>query len=171
MSHQHGSIFKDGVQIWEFCASSKCKEGSQPGMLTVDVTGNLFGVTQFGGKKGSGTVFELAGPRYRKIKVLHNVCTAKNCTDGAGIVGPMVVDATGNVWGTMSGGGANGKGTIFKIGTDGSYARAYSFCALANCADGATPQGGLTIDAGGNLYGTTSDGGPLGQGEAFEFTP
>lgn len=172
VSHQHGSIFKDGAPIWQFCASgTKCKEGSQPGMLTVNVTGDLFGVTQFGGKKGDGTVFELAGPKYKKIAVVHNVCTARNCADGTGDVGPMVVDATGNVWGAMSAGGANGKGVIFKIGTDGSYATTYSFCALANCADGATPQGGLTIDPAGNLYGTTSAGGSLGQGEVFEFTP
>ena len=35
----------------------------------------------------------------------------------------------------------------------------YTFCSLADCADGDTPEGGLIVDAAGNLYGTTMYGG------------
>ena len=38
-------------------------------------------------------------------------------------------------------------------------------------ADGAVPVAGLVIDAAGNLYGTTSGGGPSGGGTAFKLTP
>jgi uncharacterized repeat protein (TIGR03803 family) len=45
-----------------------------------------------------------------------------------------------------------------------------------NSPDGANPMGGLTRDAAGNLYGTTSDGGDLscgfsGCGTVFKVTP
>jgi uncharacterized repeat protein (TIGR03803 family) len=44
----------------------------------------------------------------------------------------------------------------------------YTFCAAANCADGANPSGGLIQDAAGNLYGTTSLGGANGAGTVFK---
>jgi uncharacterized repeat protein (TIGR03803 family) len=44
-----------------------------------------------------------------------------------------------------------------------------SFCALANCADGANPQGGLIADAKGNLFGTTTWGGANNAGTVFEI--
>jgi hypothetical protein len=44
-----------------------------------------------------------------------------------------------------------------------------SFCALANCADGANPTTGLLADANGNLFGTTGAG-AHGDGTVFEIT-
>ena len=44
-----------------------------------------------------------------------------------------------------------------------------SFCALANCADGMTPQGGVIADAHGNLFGTTGCGGAHNGGTVFEI--
>jgi uncharacterized repeat protein (TIGR03803 family) len=51
----------------------------------------------------------------------------------------------------------------------------YSFCSLANCADGDEPNAGLIEDASGNFYGTTSLGGaitgghPYGSGTVFKL--
>lgn len=52
----------------------------------------------------------------------------------------------------------------------------YSFCAKANCADGATPTSSLVLDAKGNIYGTTADGGAFncgkyGCGTVFRLSP
>src|SRR5271168_4892131 len=47
----------------------------------------------------------------------------------------------------------------------------YSFCQLANCADGLEPYGGLIFDGAGNLYGTTATGGASGGGVVFKLTP
>jgi uncharacterized repeat protein (TIGR03803 family) len=44
-----------------------------------------------------------------------------------------------------------------------------SFCALANCADGAAPAASLIADADGNLFGTTSSGGANGGGTVFKI--
>lgn len=42
---------------------------------------------------------------------------------------------------------------------------------FGNGADGAAPWAGLIIDAAGNLYGTTHDGGTYGDGTVFEISP
>jgi len=47
----------------------------------------------------------------------------------------------------------------------------YSFCSLQNCVDGQFPGGNLIMDAAGNLYGTTQDGGWNGEGAAFRVSP
>jgi hypothetical protein len=46
----------------------------------------------------------------------------------------------------------------------------YTFCAQANCADGADPTG-IFPDASGNIFGTTNSGGTFGGGVAFELKP
>jgi uncharacterized repeat protein (TIGR03803 family) len=50
----------------------------------------------------------------------------------------------------------------------------YNFCSQPGCTDGATPQGGLTIDAHRHLFGVTvngGNGGVNGWGTVFEITP
>jgi uncharacterized repeat protein (TIGR03803 family) len=94
----------------------------------------------------------------------------------------LILDASGNLYGTGAGGGANGFGTVFRLtlGSDGKWAEKvlYSFCARPNCADGANPEANLLLDADGNLYGTTYQGGDSGKvcndhscGTVFQLTP
>ena len=80
--------------------------------LVRDAEGNLYGTTQIGGDAGYGVVFEIT--RYGKEKVLHSFCSG-DCSDGAYPWGDLIIDATGNLYGTTSGGGVNGNGTIYKI--------------------------------------------------------
>ena len=47
----------------------------------------------------------------------------------------------------------------------------YSFCALQDCADGKAPYSGVILDASGNLYGATQNGGDKGRGVLFKLTP
>ena len=84
--------------------------------------------------------------------------------DGQSPSGALVVDASGNLYGTTSIGGAHGFGTVFQLATPttpgGPWLESilYSF---TGGADGAKPRG-LAIDKGGNLYGTTASGGATG---------
>jgi uncharacterized repeat protein (TIGR03803 family) len=83
---------------------------------------------------------------------------------------PLLADFSGNLWGMTQSGGANNAGTVFEIPAGGSLTTIYSFCSLANCADGSTPMAGLASGPNGNLWGTTSQGGANHCGTLFEIT-
>ena len=85
-------------------------------------------------------------------------------TDGWQPYAGLARDAAGNLYGTTSAGGASGWGVVFKLGSTGTETILHTF---TGGADGGGPSGGLVQDAGGNLYGTTADGGafsPCSQG-------
>jgi len=88
-------------------------------------------------------------------------------TDGAGPGAGLLMDASGNLYGTTSyGGNVNGAkcarsgyagcGTVFKVNTDGVETPLHNF---TGGGDGATPRSSLIMDANGDLYGTTTYGG------------
>src|SRR5262249_50186929 len=82
--------------------------------------------------------------------------------------------AGNTLYGTAALGGALGKGTIFKLKTDGSgFTTLHSFSWASDIdpinSDGATPLAGLTL-AGGTLYGTASSGGSGANGTVFAVT-
>jgi len=147
--------------------------------LIFDSAGNLYGTTVRGGiyDTGDGTVFELspaAGGSWTET-ILHNF----DChTDGCAPNASLVFDASGNLHGTTTNGGAgscpygNGCGTVFELSpqTGGAWAETalHSFGAGAY---GAIPFSNLILDSAGNLYGTTSKGGSSQDGTVFEITP
>jgi uncharacterized repeat protein (TIGR03803 family) len=108
-------------------------------------------------------------------EVLHNF----NYSDGTNPEGALILDTLGNLYGTTSQNGATGAGTVYELLPNGSgqwgYQVLYEFCSLPGCPDGAIPQSGLLLDAAGNLYGTTSQGGNFGCGHGcgtvFELSP
>jgi len=93
-----------------------------------------------------------------------------NGTDGADPVCVLVQHIDGDFYGTTSGGGLNGKGTIFRITPAGTLTTLYNFCSQSNCTDGASPTGGLVLGADGNFYGTTTAGGTYSEGTFFKMT-
>ena len=145
--------------------------GSAPNAgLVADLQGNFYGTTLGGGAFGLGTVFELApdGHGGWKETVLHSF----NVTDGAQPYAGLVFDAAGNLYGTTQDGGANQTGTVFELSPDGhggwKEAVLYSF---GRGTDGQYPSAGLVLDAAGNLYGTTTNGGDSNYGTVFELAP
>jgi uncharacterized repeat protein (TIGR03803 family) len=82
-------------------------------------------------------------------------------------VGGIIIDKSGNLFGTTSSGGSNGRGTVFEITAAGSYRILYSFPALK---DGNGPVSSLTLDSQGNLYGITDGGGLYAEGTVFKLT-
>jgi uncharacterized repeat protein (TIGR03803 family) len=81
--------------------------------------------------------------------------------------GVLAQGRDGNLYGTQVSGGANGRGTIFKMTPGGVITSLHDF----NVTDGYAPQGGVTLALDGNLYGTTAGGGANSAGTIFKITP
>jgi uncharacterized repeat protein (TIGR03803 family) len=125
--------------------------------LIRDGAGNLYGATSVGGNLncefvGCGTVFKVNSAGVESV-----LYTFTTHFDGNEPSGPLLRDKLGNLYGLTSGGGNKGGfGTIFKISNRGRKSTLYTF---SGGVDGADPNGWLLMDAAGNLYGVTSQGG------------
>ena len=135
--------------------------------LIMDSSGNLYGTTENGGASGLGTVFELvnASGTYSQ-KVLHSF----NRSDGANPSAGLIMDSSGNLYGTTQNGGTNGFGTVFElVNSSGTYSEKVLHSFTNSNGDGASPFAGLIMDTSGNLYGTTAGGGTGGTGTVFSL--
>lgn len=159
--------------LHSFCKGGEpCTDGEFPvAGLIQDAAGNLYGTTEIGGANNSGIVFKLDASGHETV--LYSFCSVGGgtCTDGAGPHASVIQDTDGNLYGTTSGGGTNGGGTVFEIDSTDHETVLYSFCAgNGMCTDGNSPQAALIRDGAGNLYGTTTMGGSGGSagGTVFE---
>ena len=138
-------------------------DGASPFGAMIKDTKGRYGTTYYGGTNNVGTVFKLAPDGTESV--LHSFVSG---SDGANPQTDLIADATGNLYGTTLAGGVSGCGTVFKVKPNGSETVLYAF----KCRpDGFTPNGGLVMDAAGNLYGTTYGGGAPNQGTVFKLAP
>jgi uncharacterized repeat protein (TIGR03803 family) len=174
-----GTLFKldtagNETVLYSFCSVSNCTDGANPAAgLIEDAAANLYGTTERGGANGGGTLFQLDTTGTETI--LYNFCSVSNCADGATPAAGLIQDSTGNFYGTTEFGGANtgsgkGGGAVFELDTAGTETILYSFCSVANCADGANPAAGLIQDSAGNLYGTTEFGGANNSANCYHLS-
>jgi len=130
-------------------------DGSTPaGKLILDSSGNLYGLTQYGGARtlGWGTIFKLDATTGKET-VLYSFTGG---ADGGYAYGGLVQDAAGNLYGTTSEGGnsscgGDGCGVVFEFSIAGKETVLYQF---TGGSDGGSPNGDLVRDKAGNLYGT-----------------
>ncbi len=184
-AYGQGVLYRLAAGTWKettlhnFCAEANCADGAQGvGRLIMDSAGDLFGVTANGGSGshcgvtlGCGVAFER--PPGGPYTVIYDFCTRKNCKDGYDPSAGLVMDTSGNLFGTTYLGGAGMGGTIFSLslGTAWTESVLYDFCSLANCSDGGGSVAPV-LDKKGKFYGTTSTGGANGSGgTVFELTP
>ena len=144
--------------------------GSPYGGLIMDGHGGLLGTTYFGGVNGQGTVFDLALVNGKAQETTLYSFTGGN--DGSFPTSTPVFDHAGNLYVTTSNGGNPDCdcGTIFELSRSKGEVKGSTVHSFRGF-DGSYPNYGLTIDAQGNLYGTTPVGGTQNAGVAFSFTP
>jgi uncharacterized repeat protein (TIGR03803 family) len=156
--------------IYSFVAPGH--DGHTPYAAVVfDSAGNLYGTTYLGGTHNFGTVYELSpvsGGGWVET-VLHSFTGG---LDGGNPQAPLILDASGNLYGTTILGGSSSQGTVFELSpvTGGGWHETvlHSF---SNGLDGANPTGALVFDSAGNLYGTVGSGGIDNHGIVFEMSP
>jgi uncharacterized repeat protein (TIGR03803 family) len=161
-------------------------DGYQPVGLSMDASGNLWGVTSFGGTStcdsgfgGCGAVFELVPVSGGwKAKIIYSF---RGGPDGETPVGNLLFGSDGNIYGVTSQGGTSGCqcGTVYQLAPQaGGWKQSviYRFNYRAGYKDGITPASGLIQDAAGNMYGTTEFGGDstgcnITCGAVYELSP
>lgn len=144
--------------------------GSYPeGGLLIDASGNLYGTTNTGGSGGGGTVFELSpsGGGWS-----FNLLYSLSGTSNSGPTDKLAMDAAGKLYGVTYKGGAHQFGSVFQLthsGGNWTYTSLHDF--TGSGFDGAFPLCGPTLDASGNVYGTTSEAGSSNEGIVWQITP
>ncbi len=148
--------------------------GAFPQGVILDPTGDLFGVTPVGGSNNTGTAFELTpGSGGWTFNAFFNFTGLARCGPGA----PLTIDNQGNLYGVTQCDGYFEKGSVFKltpaVGGGWNYSDLHDF---DGGPDGGYPAAAVVLDASGNIYGTTSQGGnnsacDRGCGVVWEITP
>jgi uncharacterized repeat protein (TIGR03803 family) len=154
-------------------------DGPNPGLgdLVFDQAGNIYGTTMVGGAcsggvgGGYGTVYELSPLNDGWAETI--LYYFKNGTDGAYPYSGVVFDEPGNLYGTAKANGGDGsEGTVYKLTpSTGGWMETTLHAFPSAGSGGFYPEGGLIFDESGNLYGTTSAGGSVGGGTAYELIP
>ena len=174
-------------------------DGATPvGSVVFDSSGNMYGATQEGGSSSCksidqcGTVYELSQSGGVWTETVLYVFQGNTNNDGASPFGGLVMDSSGNLYGTTAYGGTGdcvllgskvGCGTVYELSPpvqpDGAWTETilYSF---PSSKYGYAPWGDLVFDSAGNLYGATIFGGGKGTtcdpfyqycGAVFELSP
>ena len=146
-----------------------------------DSAGNLYGTTFEGGIE-SGVVFELSPPVSGTAwnqTVLH---TFNYSTDGASPIGQLTFDSSGNLYGVTAVGGviskcySDGCGVVYKLSLiSGVWNETLLHVFQPGTGNdaygpgGGTPQGGISFDGPGTLYGVAAYGGANGYGVVYKL--
>jgi uncharacterized repeat protein (TIGR03803 family) len=163
-----GTAFKlspSGKETILYSFGSTLASGIGPNGLVIDGAGNLYGTTFNGGNNllPGGVIFEIASSGTETTLYTFD----PENYDGGNPSSTLLLDSSGNLYGTTQNWGESVYGTIFKLDANGNYSSLYSFNGEP---DGAYPyRSRLVMDSSGNLYGLTYEGGLYNHGALFEL--
>jgi|HubBroStandDraft_6_1064221.scaffolds.fasta_scaffold08263_3 uncharacterized repeat protein (TIGR03803 family) len=135
-------------------------DGDVPLGSVIDVKGELYGTTSYGGSNDGGTVFKMTTSGTKTTLYSFK----GGSSDGERPSGNLI-NVDGVLYGTTGFGGKNDLGTVFALAS-GKETVLHAF---TGAPDGASPNGSL-LDVKGTLYGTTSGGGKFGKGTVFSVS-
>ena len=157
----------DGIKVVSI-VSAFCLTDANLMAASSSTTREILGYDAFGGANNQGTIFKLTnmpGVGWQKTTVY----TFQGATDGSDVEGGLVMDSSGNFYGTTADGGSGVGGTVFELSPSGdtyTLKVLYSFSGYFFCGSRAC----LTMDPAGNLYGTTHCDGVYQSGNVFKLT-
>jgi uncharacterized repeat protein (TIGR03803 family) len=139
-----------------------------------DQAGNLYGCTTAGGRDDDGTLYRLV-PQSDGSWKEQVLLSFDGVQTGSAPSGNLILDASGNIFGTTSWGGSHAYGTAFELESS-SHGFRHKALWDFDANDGLNPSGSLVLDNAGNLYGSASKGGTTvkddwGFGVVFEVVP
>ncbi len=145
-------------------------DGDEPtGDLTWDPAGNIYGTTYLGGSGGNstdGAVYELQPGNPWTEQVIHSFGRFNGIDPLSG-----VLYINGNLYGTSSDGGLSHQGEVFELELMGGVWTESHLHDFGSPSNGTNSVAGLVVDASGNFYGATTDGGSGGGGVVYEISP
>jgi uncharacterized repeat protein (TIGR03803 family) len=127
--------------------------------------GNFYGTGNNGGSNSLGAIFKVTPAGVETV--LYSFGATMN--DGMYPASGLIQGSDGNFYGTTSGGGVAGNGTLFNVTAAGVETVLYSFGVSG--ADASSPAGELIADGEGHFYGVSEGGGSDGGGTVFVVTP
>ncbi|HWY16857.1 MAG TPA: choice-of-anchor tandem repeat GloVer-containing protein [Rhizomicrobium sp.] len=169
-----GVIFEirpTGREVLKHTFTGSPTDGCNPtATLITNQHGEFYGTSIGGGKYNGGSVFKLASDGSESL--LHSFGLERG---GNFPYAGLLMDGSGNLYGTDAGEGRKDSGTVFKIVPDGAETVLYTFKGPPR--DGSVSDGTLITDQLGNFYGTLRDGGLAGCdsnegcGAVYQLTP
>jgi uncharacterized repeat protein (TIGR03803 family) len=161
-----GKLAPDGTVTAVYSFSDGAEGLSAFGGLAQGRDGHLYGTTYFGGAYSTGTVFRvtLDGVFTKLHEFGESDKTKEPKFPYTGLV--QGTGSDDSFYGTTRLGGANNKGTIYRITASGEFSVIYNF----GGSDGEEPQGRLVAGSDGSLYGTTVLGGSGNRGVIYRIT-
>jgi len=172
-SSNAGTLFAintDGTGFTNLYSFTGGNDGADPAASLILSGNTLYGTTAAGGSSDHGTIFSF-NTDGRVFRNLYSFTAGSfrplpvsiTNSDGAVPVGSLILSGS-TLFGTASGGGIWGAGTVFAINTNGlGFTNLYNF---TGGNDGGHPRAGLILSSN-TLYGTTRDGGDGANGTVF----
>ncbi|MEO8306538.1 MAG: choice-of-anchor tandem repeat GloVer-containing protein [Pseudomonadota bacterium] len=152
----------DGTSLHSFISGND--DGQSPYAGVMQASDNaLYGTTYVGGDGNGGTVYRLTLDG--TFTLLHSFKVSGKTDPHYPYTG-LVQASDGNLYGTTLRGGADDKGTVFRITLAGVLTQIHDFTG----DDGENPEGTLVVGSDGNLYGTTLQGGADGRGTVYRMS-
>jgi uncharacterized repeat protein (TIGR03803 family) len=168
LSPGRGGKWKETIPH-EFQSNGMDGEWPSLGALVMDTSGTLYGATSNGGCCG-GTVYKVEPTSGGWQEAVLYEFTGG--TNGIEPGGGVVIDKSGNLYGTTIAGGSQCDcGVVYELSPNSDGTWNYTILHTFNDLDGAEPDANLTLDDKGNIYGTAAGGGVFGGGVVFEIIP